>query len=117
MLTRSTHSVTRDSAASHSSRSLCVTRDECHEADSDLHRDQAPHTPDHSDGDYGDVSHELTSLTVYTIVTNDVTKSPMMAPIVSEAHPELTEEMSWLWLRLRPPAVTLSADCFSSIQC
>ena len=94
-----------------------MTRDGCHEADSDLHRDPAPRTPDHSDGDYGDVSHELTSLSlfVYKVVTNDVTKYPMMGPIVSEAHPELTEEMSWL--RLRRPAVRLSADCCSSIQC
>ena len=66
MLTRSTHSVTRGSAASHLSRSLCVTRYECHEADSDLHRDPAPHTPDHSGDDYGDVSHELTSLSLFT---------------------------------------------------
>ena len=44
-----------------------MTRDDCHEADSDLLcRDQGlrGHTPDQvDDGDPADVSHELTSLT------------------------------------------------------
>ena len=69
MLTQSTHSVTRGSAASHLSRSLCVTRDECHEADSD-HPCPRGQTPDQAD-DGADVSHEQTSLIMSRIVSHD----------------------------------------------
>ena len=80
-----------------------MTRDECHEADSDLLCPRGQ-TPDQAD-DGADVSHEQTSLTSHS-----------MAPIVSEDNPELTE-MSWSRLRLRLPAVRLSADFCFSIQC
>ena len=108
MLTRSTHSVTRGSAASHLSRSLCVTRDECHEADSD-HPCPRGQTPDQAD-DGADVSHEQTCHELCHELCHT------MAPIVSEDNPELTE-MSWSRLRLRLPAVRLSADFCFSIQC
>ena len=55
-----------------------MTRDDCHEGDSDLLcRDQGPrgHTLDQADdGDPADVSHELTSLSNVTNVTNNVTQ-------------------------------------------
>ena len=55
-----------------------MTRDECHEGDSDLlchDPGLRGHTPDQADdGDSADVSHELTSLSNVTNVTNNVTQ-------------------------------------------